>query len=218
MGMVGRLREMISRPLCSDSYAQSLGVIRRSEETSEHAPLFIESCGVELRDLLHAVGHHHADAPEELVIIFLEEGRLRHPSPCPCHRGLAAHEHWGNLDRSRTGRLVEHRQPDIHFGDFTNDAFLFFTPALYPAFSACRHAGQTISSLSRRALVGRLFFRHYLVVTPSMPLTPGFALANSAGYMHGLARDCLKERFPEFTRFLTRPISGSEWHHLVCRL
>jgi hypothetical protein len=45
-----------------------------------------------------------------------------------------------------------------------------------------------------RDLVGGLFFRHHLVVTPSTPLA-------ISGYMRGLARDCLKESFPEFTRF-----------------
>jgi hypothetical protein len=42
---------------------------------------------------------------------------------------------------------------------------------------------QTISSLSRRALVGRLFFRHYLVVEPSATL-------GLSTYICGLAADC----------------------------
>ena len=63
--------------------------------------------------------------------------------------------------------------------------------------SACHHAVQTISSLSGRALVGGLFFRHHLVVTPSKSLT-------IAGYVFGLARYCLKEVSTEFTQFTAR--------------
>jgi len=51
-----------------------------------------------------------------------------------------------------------------------------------------------------RALVGGLFFRHRLLVAPSAPL-------DLAIYMRGLAQDCLRESFPEFTRCLVLPLT-----------
>lgn len=63
---------------------------------------------------------------------------------------------------------------------------MFFAAALYPQL-------QYVATLFRlslhlisqgRAFVDGLFFRHRLVVTPSMSL-------GLSAYIHGLARDCL---------------------------
>ena len=65
---------------------------------------------------------------------------------------------------------------------------LFFTAFLITV-STSHLVVQTISSLSCRALVGRLFFRHYLVVTPSTSL-------GLSSYICSLARDCLLRDIP----------------------
>src|SRR5262245_36006484 len=64
----------------------------RREEAGIDAPLLEVAGGVELGDLADAVGHLHARAAEELVVIFLQEGRRRHLAPAPGDRALTAQE------------------------------------------------------------------------------------------------------------------------------
>lgn len=66
-----------------------------------------------------------------------------------------------------------------------------------PQFLTCNPSNESTTSdaRSRRALVGGLSFPHRLCVAPSAPL------GTACPYMCGLAQDCLRESFPEFTRF-----------------
>jgi hypothetical protein len=79
-----------------------------------------------------------------------------------------------------TNRVFGSRK-HLAWRDIKRLIFLLATPALYPMSSVCHHTDWTISSLSGRALVGGLFFRHHLVSTPSVAL--GFS-----AYIYGLAR------------------------------
>src|ERR1019366_3862341 len=98
-------------------------------------------------------------------------------------------------DAARTAEIARNLS-----SDFLGNAYGFSTDLLSRRFfirrfcmSPCS-SDYIITSKRCRALVGRLFFRHCLVVTPSAAL-------GLSPYVCGLARDCLKESSPEFTRF-----------------
>ena len=75
------------------------------------------------------------------------------------------------------------RRHDRRFGGADVVNYRFVIARLFILASIAFTIVQTISSLSRRALVGRLFFRHCLVVEPSVSL-------GLSAYIHGLAADC----------------------------
>jgi len=85
---------------------------------------------------------------------------------------------------------------------------LCYRAAFYLHFNMSPYCSGYIIPFGLRALASDYTFVTEVAVTPSLSLT-------ISGYIQGLARDCLRESFPEFTQFATRARLGSERDQLI---
>src|SRR5258708_15849923 len=101
---IGRSYSALTRRRENEDQISAIG--RRTKVAGEDAPLLVVSSGVELGNLLHAVGHHNSNTPDKLIVVFASECRQRHAAPQPGHCALAAQEEGRDLAAARTCRGV----------------------------------------------------------------------------------------------------------------